>query len=265
MIAIPNDKYARLNLTKYPFKKWIRFVFDHPVAPQHQLKWWNSKKPFKEWPQRKEWYSLDKWEYSCNPNKLVKNATKLFNNLSVLGKYTDDQINQGCYYLAFGTYPHLPDLINNPKIPFKIRENCIKSMANLYKEVFSKRNIPDASSMWWDWFRNFSKVTPWSKRWIAKLNISPIGKKNLLKNILGLGISKKQKVDAQKISNVKLKVLREILRMDSVVCQKGALHGLGHLRNPRVKEVIKEYLQNNPNVKNSIKKYALACMAGEVL
>lgn len=236
-MAIKNDKHPHINLTNYSFKRWVRFVFDHPAAPQHQLKWWESKKPYKEWPNKKEWYFLDRWDNYCNPRKLVLNVTWLFNNLKSLDKFSDDQINQGLYCLAFGTHPSLINLLSDQSLSLKLRITCIKSMVNLYREVFSKRNIPDASSMWWDWFEGVPRN--WEKKPLSS--------------------------DGKKLMKTMLDALEEVLKMESTLCQNGALHGLGHLNHPKGKKVIKKYLNDNLQIDLLTRKYAIKCMSGKIL
>jgi hypothetical protein len=110
-------------------------------------------------------------------------------------------------------------------------------MANLYRDVFGKRNIPDASSMWWDWFEGVPRN--WEKKPLTS--------------------------DGKKLMETMLDALEEVLKMDSTFCQKGALHGLGHLNQPRGKKIIKKYLKNNPQMDDPTRKYAIKCMSGSVL
>lgn len=180
---------------------------------------------------------MDKWNNYCNPIKLVKNTTQLFDNLEILKKYSDDQINQGLYYLAFGTHPNLTNLLSDTAIPFKLRKACILSMEKLYKNIFDKRNIPDSSSMWWDWFEGVPRN--WEKKPLSN--------------------------DGKKLMKTMLDALAKILELESQQCQEGALHGLGHLNQPRGKKLIGDFLKNNSHVESQIRIYALKCKKGGIL
>ena len=243
-----------VNVSRYSYKKWVNFVFEHPVAIQHSLKWRNSKKHFKNIPKEKEWYWLDSWDNYCNPKTLTRNATRLFNNTEILNKYSDDQILQGLYFLGFGTDPNLPDLLYDPTVPLKLRKKCIESMENLYKNIFQTRNLTEASYMWWDWFRPPPPITH-SKKWLIEIKKIPG-----LREKLGVGISKKNRANnARKISESTFRTLAEILKINSENCQKGALHGLNHLKHPKTKNVIQKYLKTNPKPSKQMHEYAKKC------
>ena len=54
------------------------------------------------------------------------------------------------------------------------------------------------------------------------------------------------------------------VEIDSLACQLAALHGLGHLRHPATESAITKYLERNPDLSEQNRKFALACIAGEI-
>ena len=59
--------------------------------------------------------------------------------------------------------------------------------------------------------------------------------------------------------------LKKILELESEYCQEAALHGLGHLRHPETKIAIEAYLRKNSRLSKEQKKYAKACITGDIM
>ena len=73
-----------IDLNKYSFDEWVKFVFDHPVSEP-------------------EWYWEQAWKWEGSPNLLVKYATALFSNAGcLLQEYSPEQIEQGFWFLLGG-------------------------------------------------------------------------------------------------------------------------------------------------------------------
>ena len=56
--------------------------------------------------------------------------------------------------------------------------------------------------------------------------------------------------------------LVQILRLDSVPCQRAALHGLGHLRHRETEKAVEDFLARNPNLPEKDRAYARTCAGG---
>jgi hypothetical protein len=110
-------------------------------------------------------------------------------------------------------------------------------MVNLYRDLFSNRNIPDASSMWWDWFEGVPRN--WERKPLSS--------------------------DGKKLMTTMLSTLEEVLNTKLKFCQKGALHGLGHLDHPRGKKIIENYLKDKLQIDELTRKYAIECMKGKIM
>jgi hypothetical protein len=232
MPDFPNQTGEAIDISNYSLEEWIKFIFDHPVVIQETKQWRLDPKPFKEKKLEEEWYWKAEWKHSCNDEVVLKNTILLFNNpFKSLKDYTDEQVNQGLKCIV--DHEGLNVIVYNSDISILLRENSIKSVEILYKDLFSKREIVDATFMWWDWMR-----------WAA-MTFSTNDEKHIQKTIL--------------------ETCQRILKIKSAECQKGALHGLGHLGHPKAKEIIEDYLVSNPKLEEETKQYALACVSGRIL
>ena len=110
-------------------------------------------------------------------------------------------------------------------------------MVNLYKTIFSKGDIPDSSFMWWDWFEGIPRSR----------------------------VQKPLTSDGRRLMTAMLGSLEEILKLDSPHSQKGALHGLGHLNQPRGKKTIGTFLKNNPRIDERTENYAIKRKTGMLI
>ncbi len=55
------------------------------------------------------------------------------------------------------------------------------------------------------------------------------------------------------------KVIVQLLSTKNPVQAKSALHGLRHIRHPKGKKAIDQYLVQNPEIDEELKRYALQC------
>ena len=65
-----------------------------------------------------------------------------------------------------------------------------------------------------------------------------------------------------------LEVLEARLALDSVACQRAALHGLGHEYSAapdKVPEIIHRWLQRHPHAPDELRAYAVQASTGRVL
>jgi len=192
-----------------------------------------SKEPLYE-QNEEDWYHSQKWSYVMEKKKLILHATKLFNDPVSLKKFTNDQINQGLYCVAFGDVD-LPTCLARAEVPLLDKIRCIQSFENLYKYIFRKRRIPDSAYMWWDWFRE--AMGDFSKSSFTKEQIA--------------------------MRNVMFVTLVKILKFRSEDCQRGALHGLGHLKHSRMKVILTKFLKSRTPVNKRVRRDAEDIIAGK--
>jgi hypothetical protein len=194
-------------LTSPSFDDWVTYVFDHSVT---EPAWhWDS--------------DCDIWYVLNQPALAVEHLTRLFENAAtVLGPFTNAQLCQGLWFLASnGCSDHLFTL-TDPNVPWPARQQAILAIAELFEQVFAKRCEPDrlchrertvdatanrlntACCMWWD-------IVPLS----------------------GL----EDRTGTEGVPDACLAVMRRTLALESDACRESALHGLGHFKRSRPREV----------------------------
>ena len=68
----------------------------------------------------------------------------------------------------------------------------------------------------------------------------------------------------ERMQDVIFQTLTAILALDSDICQKAALHGLGHLHHPETENLITSYIAQHPDLSKEQHEYALAAAKFEV-
>lgn len=163
-----------------------------------------------------------------NPTWLIIYSTRLFENPEILiGKYSNKQLRKGFWSLPNNW--ELSASLWEKEILWKYRKACIQAMVSLFEKFFAQKPLGDTCFMWWDFFRYF-------------------------------GASPDERVTEEMFVT-----LTRILRMESENCQAAALHGLGHLGHPQKVEVINSYLNEKTNLSDEMRKYAQACIGGNIL
>jgi hypothetical protein len=68
-----------------------------------------------------------------------------------------------------------------------------------------------------------------------------------------------------KLQDMFFQTLARVLAIESWICQEAALHGLGHLHHPQIKELIKEFINEHHSLTEVQKAYALAAAEFDVM
>jgi hypothetical protein len=116
-------------------------------------------------------------------------------------------------------------------VPFGIREECIRSMYNLFEILVAVEPLDGAVFMWWD-----SLCYDWQ---------------------CGNRDRRRGGEDLQ-LQDVMFEMLTRILWLNSATCRKAALHGLGHLHHPATQDIVDRYLREHPSLTQELEEYALA-------
>lgn len=221
-------------LTHLTFEQWLTHVFNHPVSDSGQEWYWDPEADFWDGP------AADTIQF----------LTRAFGNATVLFQpYTDAQLNQGLWYIASNACSNHMFALLDSSLPWSARQQCIRSIHNLFEGCFAKRCTPHLSHldepgasplnlvcyMWWD--------------------IVPIGP---------------QPEDSTRITldHEIIGVMEATLQLDSVACQESALHGLGHWQPyypQRVRETIDTFLQSRKSLREELRAYAMNAYRGCVL
>jgi hypothetical protein len=129
-------------------------------------------------------------------------------------------------------------IIHETDLPFTLREECIRSMFDLFTRLFSKESLDSSVSMWWD-----SMCYDWD-----------------------CGNRKRERGgDDERMQDTFFETLSKLLSSSSENCQRNALHGLGHLHHPETPKLIERYIQEHPSLTNESKAYALSAAKFQVL
>jgi hypothetical protein len=123
------------------------------------------------------------------------------------------------------------------ELDFITREACVRTMYHLFERLFAIEHLDSSAHMWWD-----ALCYDWHCGNRDRANGG----------------------DDRYMQDVMFETLAKILQLNSIECQKDALHGLGHLHHPGTKELIDQYVANHPNLSSEIRNYALAAAEFEV-
>jgi len=176
-----------------------------------------------------EWYFLDEWEWRGDPEIILNNFLQLLKNPEFLiVRYNAKQVEQGFWFLL-GPSGKLSDWLWDQNISWELRKECIAAMVNVFEKLFTKTPLGETYFMWWDLFRTFEENPD------------------------------------EKVNDAKFESLSQILNLNSIHCQKSALHGLGHSTHPQKAEIIRRFLEEHPDIDDEMKSYALAAINGTVL
>ncbi len=220
------------------FEEWIQHIFDHPVTDP-------------------EWhFDLDAEFYDCdgNPHQCIEYMGRLFASpVEHLQSYTDAQINQGLWLLVSEIQPEMYTLFYD-HVPLDMRIHVVKSMYTVYEQLFSPRCSPTISSLHRT-KEDMIGVNPLNSICYMWWDIIPLYGKS--------GEANREVLDEYCVD-----VMEQTLKLKSIACQEGALHGLGHWARAyrdRIKKIIDEFLGRTPNIDDDLREYALAARQGMVL
>lgn len=210
------------------YEEWIVFVFDHPVE------------------------GGDPWYYSADVDVLydaqqhVSYLTRLCTEfVQVTESYTLEQVNRGIWFLL-GGYNCFPEMLFGEEVPLGERLACIRSMYHVYADFVAVSNVEvmeNCFEMWWDlvaddfWStaqNHHQNVSGGCRR--PKRSSKRDGPSDARE---GLESGECETLDAM------FDTLAKILHLDDGRTQSYALHGLGHLHHPGVKDLVQRYINEH--------------------
>lgn len=185
-----------------------------------------------------QWYWQDEWRYKITDNQIVlEYLIGLFTHPQVLlEKYSDSQLEQGFWFLMGPA--GFSDIAWDQNLSFERRAFFIRQHASLFRNLFSNHPLETSVHMWWDLFESGYRINPHP-----------------------------ESTDDASLQEMILWTLGDILGMDEWHCVCSALHGLNHLRHPRVPEFIDYFLATKQGLNEieDVRAYALACREGNAL
>lgn len=208
------------------FDAYCDFVFDH--FPRL----WRNRENFR-WDRQAE--------VIFHSGQLVRFYTKLFENPAFLpDRYSVDQIIQGFGMQGirgWATWTIGCAMRSADTTPDE-EEACIRSMYGLFEHLFSRAEFDEIGFMWWD--IGYGACGDRAPRIIRK----------------------DDEETRKRLYQATFDTMVRVLHLKSKDCQRAAIHGLGHRRHPDTEKVLRQYLEDNPNLPEYLKEYALGAIVG---
>ena len=183
------------------FDDFVAFLFERDIPPEKSRPWyWNAQVIF----------DLD---------RVCEYYVRMFREPEFLvERFSKGQLEQGFWAIQSSTLGcSAYRLVWNTDLPFARREECVRSMLLLFRNLFATEPLVNAVCMWWDSF-----CYDWH-----------------------CGNRKRERggEDAA-MQEVMFETLTQILALPSEICQGAAIHGLSHLHHPAAGEAIRSYLEH---------------------
>jgi hypothetical protein len=213
-----------IGISQCSFEEFVAFLFarDAPDETEKRDLWyWNVEVEF-------------------DPQRTCRYYVRLFRHPSfLLDRFSNSQLEQGFWAIQSPTLNcSVSELIWNTDLSFAAREECVRSMLDLFTGLFASQPLDSSVHMWWD-----SLCFDWH-----------CGNRNRARG-----------GEDESMQDAMFQTLSGILATDSVICQGPALHGLGHLHHPDTEQVVRQYLEHRPSLTKEQREYALAAARFEVL
>jgi len=212
------------DITQYSFEEFVAFLFARSVPPTIE--------------KRDPWY----WnvDVTFDPERVCQYYVRLFRSPHFLSEqYSKAQLEQGFWAIqSCNLTCSASELIRDTSLPFAAREECVRSMLDLFNHLFAVEPLETSVQMWWD-----SLCYDWH-----------CGNRN-----------RERGGEDASMQDVMFQTLSSLLALDSPICQGAALHGLGHLHHPGTEQLVRQYLRQRTSLSKEWKEYALAAARFEVM
>jgi hypothetical protein len=210
---------------------WIAHVFDHPVSD-----------PAWHW-------SLDApaWE-GDSQHSATFIADTFERSGELLARFSDEQLNQGFWYLVSSSCSEFMFALVEPKVPLATRLRAVRSFVPLFEQVMAVRCSPHLSHL------DEQPANPLNGACYMWWDILPIH-----------GMPEepgRTEFDAEV-----LRVLPRLLSIPHDACRESALHGISEWQwhYPVVSVVVDEFLARTPGLRPELVSYAQNAKVGNVL
>ena len=187
------------------------------------------------------------------PIQALTFVTRLFENpLASLSRYNDAQIDQGLWFIVHGANSkHFKWLIDG-RVDLGLRKRCIQSVENLSRALLAPRCSDEV----------IHGTKPLDSICYMLWDLVIPDAYHLQDNSDGTY----SHVRDPEIDKEFSRTLARIITIPSIACQQSALHGLGHLVYDAHLgcDVIQKYLEDHPDLRSDIRKYAEQALQGKV-
>ena len=217
-----DDATRTLDLSTKTFEEFVVFLFDRTVVGDDEQFDYFIRDPSGQ--------PYDEFTPSA-PQVLVGYMTKLFLEFGRIGSiYSLGQLNQGIWAML-GENLRLYELLWEASVPIEQRIECIRSMYSVYADFVAPSKVEvmeNCFDMWWDivagnfWYQHnlfVQKVRPGE---VAKLD-----------------------PESRRLLDAMFETLTKILALPDLRTKGFALHGLGHLHHPAVRETVQSFIDTH--------------------
>lgn len=202
---------ATLDPGSLSFDEFVVFFFDHPENEQF-------------------WYAESRFALSdvvVSSATVVENLTRLFSHFGAgTARYSPAQISHGVWAIFSPSFALTEALWDN-SIPLEYRTACIRSMLALFRDYVAAQDedvLQKCFFMWWHII-----VTGF---WAHQGQFEEPDTSQL-------------DSDSTTLLETMFETLKQILAVADARTQGYALHGLGHLHHPGVRDLVQHYIEQN--------------------
>lgn len=223
-----------IDISKSSFDEFVGFLFAREIPPESVAAF-----PARgETKKRQPWY----WntEVTFDSRQICRYYSRMFLDPGfLLEKFSKEQLEEGFWAIqSVNLECSVFCLIWDPKLPLDIREELIRSMFYLFRDLFSSEPLETSVYMWWDSF-----CYEWH---CGNRERERGGEDTTMQDVL-------------------FETLSRILSLSSEICQGAALHGLSHLHHPKTGALIERFLQQNASLTEELRAVAIAAAKFELL
>jgi hypothetical protein len=202
---------VNLDLSRLSFDQFVELFFDHPEGEQF-------------------WYSDARYALSdiavLNP-AVVAHLTQLFSGFSAaVSRYSPLQISHGIWAMFSPSFSVMEALWDS-SVPLEKRSGCIRAMGKLFTDFVPSHDAEPLQKCFYMWWHII--VTGF---WAHAGQFESAD-------------ASKLDSEASTLLQTIFETLKQILEMPDPRTQGYALHGLGHLQHPGVRDLIQQYLDRN--------------------
>lgn len=229
---------TNLDFSSLTFHEFVRFFFDHDIATEEN---WALAANYC-WPEESR---------PASPSAIVEHMTRLFGSFAeVASRYSLPQINAGIWAML-GEPFRLQEYLWNRTVPLSRRLTCVGAMYSVYAEFVSKSQeemMENCFDMWWDFV---------AEGFWANLRFERKVRGGDLEALDG---------DSRALLDTMFDTLKRILELPDARTQGYALHGLGHLHHPGVRQLVQAFIdKHRQDFSEDGLRWAKCCRDGTVM
>lgn len=169
-----------------------------------------------------------------SPDVLLDYMTRLFSDFGrIAPRYPLKQVNRAIWTIL-GPGLDMPALLFDRALPLSKRLECIRSMYHVYSDFVGRSDVEvmeNCFDMWWDVLAH--------EFWFQGRFFYPKAMK------IEMGDVSKLDAEARTTLDVMFETLKRILDLPDSRTRMYALHGLGHLYHPAVRETVQQFIENH--------------------